>query len=242
MTLVKARVLLIEDDLDLAQTIKDEFERDYQVELADDGLQGEDLALSNNYDLAIVDLSLPGKNGLEICRSLRKEKLTLPILILTGEASLPKKVAALDGGADDYLTKPFSFEELKARMRALLRRNRGEFSDVLVVGDLSLDLGKKEVCRAGRKVSLRRKELALLEYLMKNVGRVVTRDMILSQIWRGEGEPLYNTVDVHVKYLRDKIDRRFSQKIIKTVYGFGYKIELNQSKKRREVKKNEKSR
>lgn len=220
-----AKILLIEDDKKLALTIKEELETSgYSVEACFDGETGEYKAITNDFDLIIVDLILPDKSGVKICQSLRREKVNSSILVLTGEIDVNKKVLALDKGADDYLTKPFSFAELKARIRALLRRKADSFTS-LSAGNLSLDVDKKVVKRAGKIIPLRRKEIALLEYLMRNQGRVVTRDMILNHIWGDEDEPSYNTVDVHVKYLRDKIDKNFPHKLIKTIYGLGYKIE-----------------
>jgi len=227
------KILLIEDEKEMALTIKEKLKNDYQIDLAFTGEKGEEFALSKNYDLIIIDLMLPDKNGLEVCRNLRKEKISIPILILTGEGSIKKKVLALEGGADDYLTKPFSFAELKVRIMALMRRNKHDYSQALVVGDLLLDLEKRIVKRGNHHIPLRRKEIALLEYLMRNPGRVLTRDMILNNVWGENEEPLYNTVDVHIKYIRDRIDKNCPQKMIKTVYGLGYKLE-NQ---RKEVKK-----
>jgi DNA-binding response OmpR family regulator len=223
------KILLIEDEKETALTIKEKLKNDYQIDLAFRGEKGEELALINNYDIIIVDLMLPDKNGLEICQDLRKERINAPILILTGEGSIKKKVLALDGGADDYLTKPFSFAELKARIKALTRRNKRDYSQLLIVGDLLLDLEKRIARRGNRLIPLRRKEIALLEYLMRNPGRVLTRDMILCNVWSEGEEPLYNTVDVHIKYLRDRIDKNCHQKMIKTIYGLGYKLE-NQRK------------
>jgi DNA-binding response OmpR family regulator len=219
------RLLLIEDEKETALTIKQELEKDFQVDVSFRGEEGEELALTNNYDLIIIDLVLPDKNGLLVCQTLRKERITAPILILTGEGSINKKVLALEGGADDYLTKPFSFAELKARIKALIRRGSQDYSPTLKVGDLVLDMEKRVAKRGDSFIHLRRKEIALLEYLMRNPGRVLTRDMILNNVWGGDEEPLYNTVDVHIKYLRDRIDKRFPKKMIKTIYGLGYKIE-----------------
>jgi DNA-binding response OmpR family regulator len=220
------RLLLIEDEKETALTIKEKLEKDFQVDVSFRGEEGEELALTNNYNLIIIDLVLPDKNGLLVCQALRKERVTVPILILTGEGSINKKVLALEGGADDYLTKPFSFDELKARIKALLRRSSQDYSPTLKVGDLILDMEKRVAKRGDNFIHLRRKEIALLEYLMRNPGRVLTRDMILNNVWGGDEEPLYNTVDVHIKYLRDRVDKKFPKKMIKTIYGLGYKIEV----------------
>ncbi len=227
------KILLIEDENETALTLKDKLKTDYQIDIALCGEKGEELALSNNYDLIIIDLMLPDKNGLEVCQNLRKESIHTPILILTGEGSIKKKVLALESGADDYLTKPFSFAELKARIMALMRRNKHDYGQSLVVGDLLLDLEKRIVKRGKRHIPLRRKEIALLEYMMRNPGRVLTRDMILNNVWGENEEPLYNTVDVHIKYIRDRIDKNYPQKMIKTIYGLGYMLENH----RKEVKK-----
>lgn len=219
------QLLLIEDEKETALTIKEKLEPDSKVDIAFLGKEGEDLAFNRNYDLIIIDLSLPDKNGLEVCQTLRKEGIITPILILTGESSIDKKVIALESGADDYLTKPFSFAELKARIKALFRRANQNYSPILKVGDLTLDPERKTAKRGKKTIHLRRKEISLLEYLMHNPGRVLTRDMILNNVWGGDEEPLYNTIDVHIKYLRDQMDRKFSKKMIKTIYGLGYKLE-----------------
>ncbi|MCL5411657.1 MAG: response regulator transcription factor [Patescibacteria group bacterium] len=219
------RILIIEDEKETALTIKEGLKKEYVVEISSEGEEGEYLALHNVYDFYIIDLNLPDKNGVEICRSIRGKEITTPILILTGEDDVSQKVAALDIGADDYLTKPFSFDELKARIRALLRRKSNLDGNVLNVGNLTLDLEKRTVKRENYEIQLRPKEFALLEYMMRNQGRVVTRSMILDHAWESTTESFYNTVDVHIKYLRDRIDRNFDKKLIKTVYGSGYKIE-----------------
>jgi DNA-binding response OmpR family regulator len=221
------RILLIEDDKDTARTIRDELTRDYVVELSGKGQEGENLVLANEYDAVIIDINLPDKNGIDVCQSLRAKGIQVPVLMLTGEADVRRKVDALDSGADDYLTKPFSFDELKARIRSLMRRKTdNQKTNVLAVDDLTLDLEKRLAVRCGQIIHIGRKEIALLEYLMRNAGRVVTRDMILNHIWKSSADPLYNTVDVHIKYLRDRVDRKFDKKLIKTVYGLGYKIEV----------------
>jgi DNA-binding response OmpR family regulator len=221
------RILLIEDDLDMSRTIQAGLDKDYVFESCRLGKDGENLVRTNEYDLLIVDLNLPDKNGESVCKNLREEGYTMPILILTGEFNIQKKVSTLDSGADDYLTKPFDFAELKARIRSLLRRkSEKHHTSILTIDDLTLDLAQRKVTRDGRTIHLGRKETSLLEYLMHNAGRVVTRDMILGHVWRSSADPLYNTVDVHIKYLRDRIDRKFARQLIKTVYGVGYKIEV----------------
>ena len=220
------KLLIIEDDKQISDTIEEELGREYIVSTSSNGEDGEFQALSNNYDLIILDLSLPDKDGLSICRTLRKSAIDTPILILTGETNPKATVELLDSGADDYLTKPYKIEELKARIRVLLRRKkRAILSNILSLADLTLDLNKKSVTRRNLAVNLRRKEFYLLEYLVRNAGNVVSREMIMDYVWDTETDSLTNVVDVHVKYLRDRIDKPFDKKLIKTVHGIGYKIE-----------------
>jgi DNA-binding response OmpR family regulator len=221
------RILLIEDDNDTALTLQGGLKNDYIIEFSVNGKDGENLIRTNDYDLVIIDINLPDKNGIEVCRTIRKEGFNVPVLMLTGEFEIQKKILALDTGADDYLTKPYIFAELKARIRSLLRRtSETNHTSCLNVGNLSMDLDKRNVTRDGINIRLGRKEIAILEYLMRNVGKVLTRDMIFSHVWDSSAEPMYNTVDVHIKYLRDKVDRKFSKKLIRTVYGLGYKIDV----------------
>ena len=220
------KLLLVEDDRQLAQTIKETLDKYFVTEIEFTGEEGDFSASVNNYDLLILDLNLPDISGIELTAKIRSNGNQVPILILTGQDNVKTKVRALDAGADDYLTKPFSTPELLARCRALLRRRLQTLtSSRLSVADLSLDLDSKDVKRGHEKIQLRRKELFLLEYLMRNAGRVVTREMILDHAWDSETEPVGNTVDVHIKYLRDHIDRPFAKKLIKTVHGLGYKLE-----------------
>lgn len=220
------RILLIDDDRQIAQSVKDKLKEFFTIEIALNGEQAEYKIQIGNYDLFIIDWFLPDTNGLALCQKIRQASLTAPILMLTGNAEIEKKVMALDAGADDYLTKPFSFEELLARVRALLRRQPKDLlAPVLAVDDLTFDLAKRVVKREGSVIPLRRKELYLLEYLMRNNGQVLTREMILDHIWDSNNDSLTNIVDVHIKYLRDKIDKPFKKKLIKTVHGLGYKIE-----------------
>jgi DNA-binding response OmpR family regulator len=220
------KILLIEDDDLMAQTLQETLSGDFVAEVASSALEGEDLINANSYDLIVLDLNLPDLNGIKLCQKIRQEGIVTPILILTGENELQTKVEALDAGADDYLTKPFRIEELKARVRALLRRpSQGFTSNMLHIDDLVLDLDKKVVQRGHAIIHLRRKEFDLLEYLLRNAGKVLTRNMILEHVWDSSYDSLGNTVDVHVKYLRDHIDRMFHKKLIKTVHGLGYKIE-----------------
>lgn len=220
------KLLLIEDDKQTAKTIKEAMKDYYAVDVVYTGEDGDFQAQVNDYDTIIIDLVLPDINGVTVCKRIREAGIKTPILVLTGKAQVRDKVTALGAGADDYLTKPFSFAELLARVRALIRRNPDTLSsNKLFVGDLNLDVSSNTARRKGRKISLRRKEFSLLEFLMRNSGRVVTRSMILEHVWESETDPVTNTIDVHIKSLRDKVDRPFKKSLIKTVHGLGYKLE-----------------
>lgn len=220
------KILIIEDDKQTAETIRCVMKDYYAVDVAYTGEDGEYQASVNDYDVILIDQILPDTDGTTICRKIRKADIKTPILMLTGQAEIKDKVSALDAGADDYLTKPFKFAELLARIRALMRRIPNTLdSNTLSVGSLKLDIGTNVVRRNDRAISLRRKEFGLLEYLMRNRGRVLTRSMILEHVWDSDADPITNTVDVHINYLRDKIDKPFPTHLIKTVHGLGYKIE-----------------
>src|SRR5262252_2910867 len=186
-----------------------------------------DLALSDTYDVVILDIMLPGIDGVEVCRQMRAERIMSPVLMLTARGSIEDRVTGLNVGADDYLTKPFAMEELLARINALLRRRDQRFdgNPRLNVGDLTLDLVGHEARRDGGVIELTAKEFALLEYLMRHPGQVLTRTQIVDAVWRYDMEALSNVVDIYIHYLRDKIDRGFSRPLIKTARGVGYKIE-----------------
>ncbi|MCX8161311.1 MAG: response regulator transcription factor [Candidatus Saccharicenans sp.] len=217
------RILVIEDERKIAEFIRRGLkEEGYSVDVAYDGEQGYRLARINEYDLIILDLMLPGLNGLEICRQLRQDKLTVPILILTVKDSVQDKVTGLDSGANDYLTKPFAFEELLARCRALLRGYGVSEPTRLRVADLELDLLTRRVTRAGQEISLTQKENSLLEYLMRNAGRVVTRTMIAEHVWDMNFDSFTNVIEVYINRLRNKIDRGFNRPLIHTIRGRGY--------------------
>lgn len=220
------KVLIVEDEHRIASSIKKGLEMEnFVVDVAYDGVEGLDLASTGDYDCVLLDLMLPGMNGLEVCRRLREERIHTPVLILTAKGELDDKIKGFDVGADDYLTKPFSFEELLARVHALTRRSQTVFHPVLEVDDLRLDSRSFEVIRQGVKILLSRKEYAVLEYLMRNRGRVVSKDEIISHVWEYDADILPNTVEVFIKNLRRKIDRPFERNLIKTVRGFGYKID-----------------
>ncbi len=218
------RILIIEDEKRMASFIarglKEEF---YAIDVAADGQEGIFLAESNPYDLIILDIMLPGKNGIEICKELRDKKMNVPILLLTAKSSVKDKVIGLNAGADDYLSKPFEFEELLARVHALLRR---KFVDnkvmMLKVGDLEMNQLSHEVSRAGKQITLTSKEYTLLRYLMIHKNQVVTRTMISEHVWNEDFDTLTNVIDVYVNYLRNKIDKGFKFPLIHTVRAIGY--------------------
>ncbi len=219
------RLLVIEDEAKVASFIRRALEEEsYAVDVCGDGAKGLDLARAGCYDLVILDLMLPGMPGLEVLKALRKEQVAVPVLILTARSELDQKVRGLDAGADDYLTKPFAIEELLARARALLRRGSGEAGGVLQVDDLVLNPATREVTRGGKRIELTAKEYALLEYLMRNAGRVLTRPMIAEHVWDHDFDTFTNVIDVYVNYLRNKIDRGQERKLIQTVRGSGYTL------------------
>ncbi len=221
------RVLVVEDEHGIAQAIrKGLLQEKYTVDLAYDGLAGYDMAADGNYDVIILDLMLPKMDGVAICHNLREEKVHTPILMLTAKGSLHDKVEGLDTGADDYLTKPFAFEELLARIRALVRRPQTVIGEKLVVRDLTLTPQIYEVTRANKNISLSSREYALLEYLMRNSPTIVSKDQIIEHVWDYESDVLPNTIEVYIKNLRKKIDLPFPSlpPLIQTVRGFGYKI------------------
>ena len=221
-------ILIVEDEQRLAYLLRRVLlEERHTVDLAHDGNTGLDLAASGTYDVIILDLMLPGIDGLQICRELRAERVLTPVLMLTARGAVEDRVTGLNVGADDYLTKPFAMEELLARVNALLRRRDRTFEETpqLRVGDLTLDLIAHEAKRAGKPIELTAKEYALLEYLMRHAGQVLTRTQIIDAVWRYDMEALSNVVDIYIHYLRDKIDQGFSHPLIKTVRGVGYKID-----------------
>jgi two-component system copper resistance phosphate regulon response regulator CusR len=220
------RILLIEDDRKIAALIKRGLEEEhYAIDVFYNGVEGAGWATVNQYDLIILDIMLPGKDGIEICNEIRHKKILTPILMLTAKASIKDKVKGLDTGADDYLTKPFEFEELLARIRSLLRRNQSYKTKTLNIADLELDPASRVVSRAGKKISLTGKEYALLEYLMRNKGRVLTETMIVDHVWDMDFDLESNIVNVYVHHLREKIDREFDKKLIHTIRNLGYTIE-----------------
>lgn len=221
------RILVIEDEHRIANTIKKGLEQEkYAVDVAYQGNDGFDLASTEDYDLIILDLMLPQMDGITICKELRKNNNHVPIIMLTAKGQVQDKVLGLDSGADDYLTKPFSFEELLARIRALIRRPKTAMNQVLKVKDLELDVKEYVVKRSGKKISLTSKEYSLLEYLMRNANTVCTKEQIISHVWDYDADILPNTVEVYIRNLRNKIDAPFKKEkpLINTVRGFGYKL------------------
>jgi two-component system, OmpR family, response regulator len=218
------RVLIVEDDRTIADFVaKGLAEAGYAVDVAPDGEQGVELAISTTYDVAIVDLMLPKIDGLTLIDRMRARGIRTPVLILSARRTVDDRVSGLQAGGDDYLTKPFAFAELLARVQALIRRSTGATEPTrLIVGDLSLDLLSRRTERGGRGLDLRPREFALLEYLMRNAGRVLTKTMILSHVWGYSFNPGTNVVDVLVSRLREKIDRDFEPKLLHTVRGVGY--------------------
>jgi two-component system, OmpR family, response regulator len=221
------RILIVEDDHKIANAIKKGLEQEsYAVDVSYDGQDGLGQALTIEYDLIILDRMLPEVDGIEICKALREKKNNTPILILTAKDKIQDRVEGLNAGADDYLVKPFAFEELLARVKALLRRPVEVKENRLKINDLELDRLTYEVRRAGKKIKLSNKEFALLEYLMRNPGRILTKDNIISHVWDYDADILPNTVEVYIGYLRSKIDKPFpkSKSLLETARGFGYKI------------------
>ena len=220
------RILLVEDDLNLAQFVRKGLkEEHYAVDFAADGEAGLELALHNSYDLLILDVMLPKMDGLTLCRRIRAKGDTTPVLLLTARNTLETKVSGFDIGADQFLPKPFAFVELLARIRALLRRGGHQPAMHLQAADLTLDPSTRRVWRAGQEISLTNKEYALLEFLLRNKNRVLTRTVIIEHVWDISYDPMTNIVDAHIRALRAKIDRDFAPPLIATVRGAGYMLE-----------------
>jgi DNA-binding response OmpR family regulator len=219
------RVLLIEEDRKAAKLLaKGLHEEGFIVDVAPTGEEGEEQAAVNEYDVIVLDWLLPGKDGITVCQSLRARDLSTPILMLTARDGLADRVKGLSTGADDYLTKPFAFAELLARIRALLRRSRNARPAVLRVSDLTLDPASRRVTRAGVSVALTSKEFAILEVLMRSAGEIVSRTSLVERVWNEASEVLDNLVDVHLSHLRKKIDYGDRSPLIHTIRGFGYRL------------------
>lgn len=221
------RILVVEDEPMIANAIKRGLEQEsFAVDIALDGEVGYDLLSTEEYDVAVVDRMLPKLDGAQLCTKLRTEHIATPVLMLTARAELEDKVSGLNAGADDYLTKPFAFEELVARIKALARRPQQALGTRLTYDDIVLDTTALTVQRAGQPIELSKKEFALLEYLLRNKQRTVSKDQIISHVWNFDADVLPNTVEVYIGYLRTKLDKPFKKKTptIQTVRGFGYKL------------------
>jgi two-component system copper resistance phosphate regulon response regulator CusR len=219
------RILVVEDDAPLASFVRKGLEaEDYAVDVAADGELAKQMAIDSEYDLIILDLNLPKLDGIEVLNAVRPKKPSLPVLVLTARSRVEDRVLSLDTGADDCLIKPFSFTELSARVRALLRRGPRTVETVLRVSDLELDRVARRVERAGKLIELTSKEFALLEYLMRNTGRRVTRAMIVEHVWNLSFDTSTNIVDVYINYLRRKVDADHSLHLIHTIRGVGYEL------------------
>lgn len=220
------RILIVEDEHKIANSIKKGLMQEhYAVDAVYDGKDGLDLALTEDYDLIILDRMLPEMDGIEICKKVREAKIHTPILILTAKGSIDDRVEGLNSGADDYLVKPFAFEELLARVRALSRRPKDNIGTALVVEDLALNTITYEVKRKNKSIQLSNKEFALLEYLMRHPNQIISKEQIISHVWDYDADILPNNVEVYVGYLRGKIDKPFKGiNLIHTIRGFGYKI------------------
>ncbi len=217
------RALVVEDDRRISQFIEKGLrEASYAVDVADDGDTGLRMALAGGQDVIVLDLMLPGRDGFSILRSIRKAGVSTPVICLTARDGVDDRVRGLDLGADDYLAKPFSFTELLARLRALLRRGPALANNTVVVGDLTIDLVARRVERSGRRVDLSAREFALLECLGRSAGEVLSRTMLLDHVWDMNHDPMTNVVDVHINRLRRKIDHGFDHPLIHTIRGVGY--------------------
>ena len=224
------RVLVIEDEHKIARALKKALEQEtYAVDVAYDGDEGYAMATTEPYDVAVIDRMLPGQHdGISIIKAMREAKIHTPVLLLTALGSVSDRTTGLDSGADDYLVKPFALEELLARVRALLRRPAEQHATILTAGDLSLNTVTFEVKRADTPIQLTGKEFALLEFLMRNQNRPLPKSTIISHVWDYDADVLPNTVEVYIKYIRNKIDQPFDKPLIHTIRGFGYKLQADE--------------
>ena len=221
------KILIVEDEKKIAFAIERGLKNEgFEVQLVENGKDAVFYATKSEYDCIILDRMLPFIEGVEVCKEIRKANIKTPIIMLTAKSGIDDKVEGLDAGADDYLTKPFSFEELLARIRALLRRPQDLISDLLIVDDLTLNTKTFDVARDGKKISLSKTEFELLKYMMENAGQILTKGKIINDVWDFDSDVLPNTVEAYIGYLRNKIDKPFkSRDLIKTVRGFGYKLD-----------------
>jgi two-component system, OmpR family, response regulator len=223
------KILIVEDDSKIASFIMKGLKQSgFVVDHADNGEDGLLLAKQGVYDVAVIDIMLPGMDGLSLIEELRRKKVNLPVIILSAKCSVDDRVKGLQSGGDDYLTKPFAFSELLARLQAILRRSSGAIESTrLIVGELSMDLLTREVTREGKRVELKPREFALLEYLMRNAGIVVSKTMIIEKVWDYNHDPLTNVIDVLVCRLRNRLDKDFEKKMLHTVWGVGYVLQVS---------------
>ncbi len=218
------RILIIEDDEYLRLSLKKALESDlYVVDHMGDGVNGSYIARTHDYNLIIIDYILPGKNGLEVVKEIRAKGVNTPILIMSVRSEIDDKVNLLESGADDYIVKPFTYQEFRARVHALLRRNYKIVDETMVIDDLTIDISKTEVIKKGEKVYLTRKEFMLLQSLARNPGKVITRAELLEEVWNRDSDPFSNTVEAHIRNLRKKLES--DKRLIHTIPGRGYKIE-----------------
>ncbi|MFA6572273.1 MAG: response regulator transcription factor [Bacteroidota bacterium] len=221
------RILIVEDDEKIGDVLKRGLtEQHYSIDWAGDGEEGLFLAQTNDYDLIILDIMLPKMNGWDVCRGIRQEKIATPILMLTAVDSVEDKIRGLDSGADDYLTKPFHFGELLARVRSLIRRQTEQKTSIIEAGDLIINTTTREVTRAGKEILLSAKEFALLEYFVLNQNKVLTRQMISEHVWDLNFDPQSNVIESFIRFLRQKVDKGFDTQLIHTLRGVGYKFSL----------------
>lgn len=222
--MVQTKILIIEDELRLAKLLKTQLEEcGYSADIASDGYEGKSKVESQSYQLVLLDINLPLMNGYELCREIRKSNSHIPIIMLTAFGTSDNKLTGFNSGADDYVTKPFDFRELLARIQVFLKRTEaGAASSIVKLADLEMDLASKRVWRSGKKIDLTAKESALLETFLKNKGKLLTRDFIMEQVWGIDFDPSTNVIDVYVNYLRKKVDRDFEPKLIHTKFGFGF--------------------
>jgi two-component system OmpR family response regulator len=220
------RLLVVEDDAKLARALQRGLQREgYAVDVAGTGDEGLEQATENDYDVVLLDVMLPGRDGFSVCRAMRRKERWAPVLMLTARDQVNDRIRGLDAGADDYLVKPFDYGELLARLRALIRRGTSERPAILEVGDLRVDPASRVVSRAGKEVELTVREFALLHFLARHAGEVVSREQLLEHVWDDAGDGSTNVVDVYVGYLRNKLERPFRRKMIRTVRGVGFMLE-----------------
>lgn len=217
------KLLIVEDNHLLATSVRTSLKKTFTVDIAVTGNTGVTMATGTNYGIIVLDLGLPDMDGQEVCRAIRAHGVATPILVATGARDPAECIRLLDCGADDFITKPYNIDVLKARIRALLRRNVSLLQDSLIHHeDLVLNIRSRQAQRAGKHLDLRKKEFDILEYLVQNRGHAVTRSMIYNHVWESDKETWNNTVDVHIKHLRDKVDKPFAKPLIKTAFGTGY--------------------